>query len=64
LDVVGLLAAFPRAGRERPELRAQLRSYIAHPYLVFHRVDDAARKVTIVRVLHGRLEIDVDEFED
>jgi len=41
-----------------------LRSYVAHPYIVFYRTDDAARKVTIVRVLHGQLDLDRKEFDD
>jgi plasmid stabilization system protein ParE len=64
LDVIGILAAFPRAGRERPELQPHLRSYVAHPYIIYYWVDDTARRVTIVRVLHGHLDVDVDEFED
>jgi plasmid stabilization system protein ParE len=62
-DVLDILATFPRAGRERDELRPNLRSYLAHPYIVFYRVDDTARTVTIVRVIHGRMDLDPDETE-
>jgi plasmid stabilization system protein ParE len=50
LDV---LATFPHAGREWDELRPNLRSYVAHPYLVFYRVDDALLALMIVRFLPG-----------
>jgi plasmid stabilization system protein ParE len=57
------LATFPHAGRERAELRANLRSYAAHPYVIFYRVDEAARTVTLVRVLHGSMDLEADELE-
>jgi plasmid stabilization system protein ParE len=31
--------------------------------VVFYRVDDAARKVTIERVRHGSMDLDSDEIE-
>lgn len=58
-----LLAEFPYAGRERTELRAGLRSWSVYPHVVFYDVDDAARIVAIERVLHGRMDIDEDEFD-
>jgi plasmid stabilization system protein ParE len=61
--VLEMLRMFPHAGRERDELRPNIRSSIAHPYVVFYRVDDAARTITIVRVLHGRMDLDPDEIE-
>jgi plasmid stabilization system protein ParE len=44
-------------------LRPNVRSYVAHPFLVFYRADDTARTVTIVRVLHGSMDLDPDEGE-
>jgi plasmid stabilization system protein ParE len=58
-----MLRTFPLAGRERDELRPNIRSHLAHPYLVFYRVDDVARIIAIVRVLHGRMDLDPDEIE-
>ncbi len=52
---------FPAAGRQR-DLRAGLRSYVVHPFIVFHVVDHQARKVIIERVLHGASDVDRDEF--
>ncbi len=57
-----MLSAFPFAGRERDELRPGVRSYVAHPYVVFHLVDERARVVTIVRVIHGSTDFGPDDF--
>jgi plasmid stabilization system protein ParE len=57
------LGTFPRAGRERAELRTNLRSYPAHPYVIFYAVDDKAQKVVLVRILHGSMDLDADELE-
>jgi len=54
---------FPAAGRDRSELRAQLRSFGVHPYLVFYRIDEQVRNVNIVRILHGRMDFDTDDIE-
>jgi plasmid stabilization system protein ParE len=58
-----MLSTFPYSGRERNELWPDIRSSVAHPYLIFYRVDDATRTITIVRVLHGRMDLDPDEIE-
>jgi toxin ParE1/3/4 len=52
-----LLEAHPFAGRPRNEVRAELRSVVAIPYVVFYRVskDEIAE---IVRVLDGRQDIE------
>lgn len=57
-----VLAAFPRAGRIREDLREDLRSYVVHPFQIFYTVEEAARHVIIERVLHGHLDIATDDF--
>jgi toxin ParE1/3/4 len=51
-----LLGDHPLAGRLREELAPMLRSVAANPYVVFYRLTGKA--VEIVRVLHGRRDID------
>lgn len=46
-----MLAENPMAGRERPELRGEMRSFPEGNFLIFYR--SWAGKVAIVRVLHG-----------
>ena len=58
-----VLGMFPFAGRERKEIRDGVRSTVVHPYLVFYRVDEAARVVTVVRVIHGSRDFGPDDFE-
>lgn len=57
-----LLSTFATAGRLRPEFRADVRSYVVHPFVAFYTVDDDNRRVVIERVLHGHLDIDEDDF--
>jgi toxin ParE1/3/4 len=60
-----LLAQFPSSGRSRSisvgesrdELLAGLRSYPAGDFVIFYRI--LATTVEVVRVLHGRRDIDV-----
>jgi toxin ParE1/3/4 len=58
-----LLAQFPSSGRVRAELLAGLRSYPAGDFVIFYRIIETT--VEVVRVLHGRRDIDVifDESE-
>jgi toxin ParE1/3/4 len=46
-----LLADRPKMGRERPELRAGLRSFTIGSYLIIYRL--RAGGIEVVRVLHG-----------
>ena len=57
-----LLSVFATAGRMRPEFRADLRSYVVHPFVAFYTVDDTNRRVIIERILHGHLDIDEGDF--
>jgi toxin ParE1/3/4 len=58
-----MLARHPHVGRQRTELRAGLRSWPVYPYTIFYIVDDTRRTVTVVRVIHGHMDIDSDDFE-
>jgi toxin ParE1/3/4 len=49
------IGTFPNAGRQRVELGAGIRSFPILPYVLFYRVH--ARRVEIVRLLHGRRDI-------
>jgi toxin ParE1/3/4 len=51
-----MLADNPKIGRERPELKQDLRSFPEGNYLVFYR--EWAGIVAIVRVLHGARDLD------
>ncbi|HSU05035.1 MAG TPA: type II toxin-antitoxin system RelE/ParE family toxin [Acetobacteraceae bacterium] len=61
-DRLLLLALHPRLGRRRDELRAGLRSFPVRPYLIIYRI--ANGDVLILRVLHGRRDIDSILSED
>jgi toxin ParE1/3/4 len=52
------LSRFPFIGRPREALRPGLRSILAGNYVIFYEVADD--QVTIVRVLHGRRDIDAE----
>jgi toxin ParE1/3/4 len=51
-----LLVEFPESGRVRDELLAGLRSYPAGNFVIFYRI--IATTVEVVRVIHGRRDID------
>lgn len=51
-----MLANNAKAGRERPELKEELRSFSEGNYLIFYR--SWAGKLAIVRVLHGARDLD------
>lgn len=50
------LAENPKIGRERPELKPEIRSFPEGSYLIFYR--EWAGLVAIVRVLHGARDLD------
>lgn len=50
------LEYWPHAGRPRDGLLPGLRSVLAVPYVIFYRVQNDV--VEVVRVLHGRRDID------
>jgi toxin ParE1/3/4 len=50
------LSRHPFRGRPRGELAAGIRSALVRPYIIFYRVTETA--IEVVRVLHGRRDID------
>lgn len=50
------LARFPGIGRDRSNLAANLRSFAVKPFVIFFRPADDT--VEIIRILHGRRDID------
>ena len=55
-----MLVENPLAGRERPELRKNLRSFPVGNYVVFYSpVSDG---IEVVRVMNGRQDIDADDM--
>lgn len=51
-----MLADSPKIGRERPEIKEDLRSFPEGNYLIFYR--EWAGIIAIVRVLHGARDLD------
>jgi toxin ParE1/3/4 len=51
-----LLASYPRLGRARDDLRSGLRSYPAGRYVIIYQIK--SEDVLILRILHGRRDID------
>ena len=54
-SVYKMLVQNPRAGRLRPDLGPNLRSFAVHNYIVFYIPQSAG--IEIVRVVHGRQDI-------
>lgn len=57
-EVCVLLEEHPFAGRDRNEIRPELRSIIANLHVIFYRVNGNVAE--IVRVLDGRQDIDTN----
>ena len=55
-----MLTQNPLAGRERRELRRDLRSFPVSSYVVFYVA--LADGIEVVRVMHGRQEIGTDDM--
>jgi len=56
LDVsISHLVHYPLSGRERPEIRPELRSFPKASHVIFYRI--MADHIRIIRVLHGRMDI-------
>ena len=58
--VCRLIASRPKMGRERPDLKPNIRSFGVMSWIIFYRVD--ADFVEIVRVLHSARDLDAIEF--
>lgn len=52
------LIDFPFIGRDRSALSQGIRSIVAYPYVIFYRIE--ASGIAIIRVLHGRRDIDAE----
>lgn len=50
------IAALPKACRSRPELGEDIRSFAYGNYVIF--IQDSQKKLCIVRVLHGAMDIE------
>jgi toxin ParE1/3/4 len=50
-----MLAATPKAGRNRPELEPSVRSFVVGNYIVFYRVSPDG--IEVARVLHGHRDL-------
>jgi toxin ParE1/3/4 len=57
-DLARLLAGAPALGRRRPEFGAELRSFVADPYVLFYRPLRGANGIELARVLHGARDLD------
>ena len=52
VERIEMLAAYPRAGRRRPEFGAGVRSIAVESHVIYYREEDGI--LSIARVLHGR----------
>jgi len=52
----------PLDGRPRDKLLSGMRSILAQPYIIFYRI--AGKTVEIVRVLHGRRDLEAQFSDD
>lgn len=59
-EVFEMLAHNPEAGRARPELAAELRSFPIGEYVAFYVSRENG--IEVVRIRHGRRDIDSDLF--
>ena len=59
-EIFKMLVENPLAGRERPDLQRELRSFPVGNYLVFYL--PLADGVEVVRVMSGRQDIDADDM--
>lgn len=50
-----VIAGHPRAGRERPELGENVRSFPIVPHIVFYSAEP--RRIVVVRILHDHRDI-------
>jgi toxin ParE1/3/4 len=51
------LTDHPASGPRRPALGANVRIGVVTPYIVIYRHDEAEDTVTVMRILHGRRDI-------
>ena len=53
-----MVAGAPAIGRARPEISADIRSFVANRYVLFYRPLTGAVGIELVRVLHGAHDIE------
>lgn len=53
-SAIDLIAANPKTGSPRDDLRPGYRSYRAGSHLIFYRL--VAREILVIRILHQRME--------
>jgi len=58
--VCRLIATRPKMGRERPELKTDIRSFGVMSWVIFYRID--SEFIEIVRVLHTARDLDAIEL--
>ena len=58
-EIFEMLIESPLVGRERPDLRSDLRSFPVGNYVIFYRA--LSDGVEVVRVMNGRQDIDADD---
>jgi len=56
-DMARMLAGAPAMGRDRPELSADIRSFVADRSLLFYRPLRRAAGIELVRMLHGARDV-------
>jgi toxin ParE1/3/4 len=56
-DAIAGLAAFPRMGPQRDDIRPGIRAILRAPFLAFYTVDDDTRTVRIIRVVDARRDL-------
>lgn len=60
-DILEMLVENPLAGRERRELRADLRSFPVGNYVIFYiPLHDG---IEVIRVMHGRQDINAEDMQ-
>ncbi len=59
---IGLIAAFPSMGRERPELAPHLRSFPVNPFVIFYRLLSDGDGIEVARVLRQERDIGAIDF--
>lgn len=59
-SVFQMLMENPLAGRERPDIQKDLRSFPVGRYVVFYL--PLADGIEVVRVMHGQQDIDADDM--
>jgi toxin ParE1/3/4 len=57
-DMARMLAGASAMGRDRPELGAGLRSFVADRYVLFYRPLEGVAGIELTRVLHGARDLD------